>query len=142
MNKLKTSISLVIKYRIVIMIVLGVLMAIAGYQTHKNLRIDNSLTIWFLEDDPSYKAYIDFQETFGSDEIFVAMFPVENAIGQTEMASLSQLTQTIEALPYVKTSFSLAKAKYPVYGTNKIVFDNLYTTKRSEKGLKLSLIHI
>lgn len=111
-------------------------MGLSSYQTLQKLRVDNSLSIWFLEDDPSYKAYIDFQEKFGSDEIFIAMLPVENAIGVVEMQKLEALHETIEALPFVKTSFSLAKAKYPIYANNKINFDALYNSKRSEKGLK------
>ncbi len=111
-------------------------MGVSGYQTLQKLRVDNSLSIWFLEDDPSYKAYIDFQEKFGSDEIFIAMLPVDNAIGEAEMQKLEGLHKTIEALPFVKTSFSLAKAKYPIYANNKINFDDLYNPKRSEKGLK------
>jgi predicted RND superfamily exporter protein len=52
------------------------------------------------------------------------------------MTNLAELHKSIEALPYVKTTFSLAKAKYPIYANNKINFDDLYDVKRSEKGLK------
>ena len=136
MRNLKHTIGIIIKFRIAIIVVLSVLMGISSYQTIKRLRVDNSLSIWFLDDDPSYKAYIDFQEKFGSDEIFIAMFPVENAIGTSEKTQLLKLHDAIDALPFVKTSFSLAKAKYPIYANSKINFDNLYNTQRSEKGLK------
>ena len=136
MNRLKNIVQVIIKFRITIIAILAVLMILAGHQTINKLSVDNSLSIWFLEDDPSYKAYIDFQETFGSDEIFIAMLPVKNAIGEDEVNVLERLHKDIEALPYVKTTFSLAKAKYPIYTNNKINFDNLYNPKRSEKGLK------
>ena len=136
MKRLEQVISSIIKFRVAIIVILALLMGVSGYQTLKKLSVDNSLSIWFLEDDPSYKAYIDFQENFGSDEIFIAMLPVENAIGEAEMAQLNTLHKQIGALPYVKTTFSLAKAKYPIYANNKINFDDLYTEKRSEKGLK------
>ncbi|MEW4922167.1 MMPL family transporter [Algibacter sp. 2305UL17-15] len=136
MKKLEDVIKTIIRFRLIIIVVLAVLTGIAGYQTLHKLKVDNSLTIWFLEDDPSYKAYIDFQEEFGSDEIFIAMLPVENAIGALEREKLIKLHENIEALSFVKTSFSLAKAKYPIYANNKINFDDLYNTKRSEKGLK------
>ena len=64
------------------------------------------------------------------------MFPVENAIGDLEKENLLELHEVIDALPYVKRSFSLAKAKYPIYTNTKIKFDDLYNTKRSEKGIK------
>lgn len=136
MAKLKIFVKTLIKYRVVILALLTVLMALAGYQTINKLKIDNSLTIWFLEDDPSYQAYIDFQEKFGSDEIYVAMFPVDNALSEEANSKLKALTKDIERLPYVKTSFSLAKAKYPLYANGNIQFLELYNSKRSEKGLK------
>ncbi|WP_179344560.1 efflux RND transporter permease subunit [Winogradskyella ursingii] len=136
MRKLQNIISTIIKFRIAIIAVLAILMIVSAYQTINKLNVDNSLGIWFLEDDPSYKAYIDFQENFGSDEIFIAMLPVENAIGETEINTLKNLHKDFENLPYVKTTFSLAKAKYPIYANSKINFDDLYNSKRSEKGLK------
>jgi predicted RND superfamily exporter protein len=136
MERLKKIIATIIKFRIAIIAVLLVGMGVSGYNTFHKLSVDNSLGIWFLEDDPSYRAYIDFQENFGSDEIFIAMLPVKNAIGKTEISSLKALHQRIEALPYVQTSYSLAKAKYPIYANNTITFDELYNSKRSEKGLK------
>ena len=136
MEPLRKIIARIIKFRIAIMTVLTFAMGLSGYHTVTKLSVDNSLGIWFLEDDPSYRAYIDYQQNFGSDEIFIAMLPVENAIGKTEVTSLKELHQRIEALPYVQTSFSLAKAKYPIYANNSLNFDGLYNSKRSEKGLK------
>ncbi|ARV09775.1 RND transporter [Winogradskyella sp. PC-19] len=136
MERLRKIIAAIIKFRVAIIAVLAIAMGFSGYNTLNKLSVDNSLGIWFLEDDPSYKAYIDFQESFGSDEIFIAMLPVENAIGEAEVSALKELHQKIEALPYVQTSFSLAKAKYPIYANKTINFDDLYNPKRSEKGLK------
>ena len=118
------------------MIVLALLMALSGYQTVQKLSVDNSLAIWFLEDNPSYKAYINYQEEFGSDEIFVGMIPVENALDSLNIQRLSQLHERIDTLWCVKTSFSLAKAEYPVYANGEITFQPLYDTRRSERGLK------
>ena len=136
MERLRKIIVTIIKFRIGIIAVLAMAVGFSGYNTLNKLSVDNSLGIWFLEDDPSYLAYIDFQQNFGSDEIFIAMLPVENAIGETEVSALKELHQRIESLPYVQTSFSLAKAKYPIYANNTINFDGLYNLKRSEKGLK------
>ena len=83
---LNKTIQVIIKYRMAIMAILIALTGIGLFQTAEKLKVDNALSIWFLEDDPSYKAYIDFQKEFGSDEIFIAMFPVENAIGAFETA--------------------------------------------------------
>ncbi|RZN83864.1 MAG: RND transporter [Winogradskyella sp.] len=136
MERLKNIIAFIIKFRIAIIAVLLIAMGFSGYQTMNKLSVDNSLGIWFLEDDPSYKAYIDYQEQFGSDEIFVGMIPVENAIEEANILQLKKLHTALDSLWYVKTSFSLATAKYPIYAKNKLRFDDLYTSKRSEKGLK------
>lgn len=136
MKKLKKIIAAIIKFRIAIIAVLAIAMGISGYQTLNKLSVDNSLGIWFLEDDPSYRAYIDYQERFGSDEIFVGMLPVENALKETNILQLNKLHTALDSLWYVKTSFSLATAKYPIYANNKLNFDDLYTSKRSESGLK------
>ena len=136
MKQIEQIIKQIIRYRFAIIAILFVLMGVSGFQTLKNIKIDNSLSIWFLEDDPSYKAYIDFQEEFGSDEIYIAMFPAKNALDSNEIETLSRLHRAIDSLSYVKTTFSLAKAKYPIYSNKKIVFDDLYNSKRSENGLK------
>lgn len=136
MKKLENLISKIIKFRLLIIAFLLIAIGFSGYNTLNKLSVDNSLGIWFLEDDPSYKAYIKFQEEFGSDEIFIAMLPVEKAIGKVEVDALKTLQNQIEALPYVKTTFSLAKAKYPIYANKKINFDNLYNENRSDKGQK------
>jgi predicted RND superfamily exporter protein len=133
---LSKAIKIIIKYRIAIIVTLIALSGFSAFKTATRLRVDNSLSIWFLEDNPSYKAYINFQEDFGSDEIFIAMLPVENAIGSSEKTKLLKLHQSIDSLSYVKTSFSLAKAKYPIYANSKINFDDFYNTERSEKGIK------
>lgn len=136
MNILETIIQTIIKLRVAIMAALLVLVGFSGYQTSQKLSVDNSLGIWFLEDNPSYRAYIDYQETFGSDEIFVGMIPVENALAASEINHLKQFHKAIDSLWYVKTSFSLATAKYPIYNNKSILFNTLYNPKRSEKGQK------
>ena len=62
MKNLKIIIPIIIKYRIAIIAVLAILMGFSGYQTLNKLSVDNSLSIWFLEDDPSYKAYMVMQK--------------------------------------------------------------------------------
>jgi uncharacterized protein len=133
---LHKSIGFVIQFRW-LLIVLGVLIVgISGLQTLKKLSIDNSLGIWFLEEDPSYKAYIEYQETYGSDEIFIVMLPVSNALEQKNFDLLRALNNSLDSMPFVQTAYSLAKAKYPVIAGKKVSFRPLYEEKRSEKSIK------
>ena len=133
---LHKSIGFVIQFRW-LLIVLGVLIVgISGLQTLKKLSIDNSLGIWFLEEDPSYKAYIEYHETYGSDEIFIVMLPVSNALEQKNVDLLRALNNSLDSMPFVQTAYSLAKAKYPVIAGKKVSFRPLYEEKRSEKSIK------
>lgn len=136
MKQLQRIITFIIQIRIVIIFLLVGIMVFSSYQTIKNLAVDNSLSIWFLEDNPSYNAYIEYQKEFGSDEIFVAMLPVDNGLKEENVIKLRQLHKAIDSLWFVNESFSLAKAKYPIYANSAISYDDLYTNKRSEKGLK------
>ena len=113
-----------------------VLLALSTYSTLKNLKVDNSLAIWFLEDNPEYKAYIDYQEQFGSDEVFVGMIPVPNALDSLEIKKLERLHHQIGRLWYVNTTFSLANAEYPIYNNGTFVFSPLYNSQRSENAIK------
>ena len=135
-SSLEKSIGFVIQFRLVFMSLMGLLMVLSGVYTLKNLSIDNSLGIWFLEEDPSYQAYIEYQETYGSDEIFMVMLPVPNALDQDQIDQLEALNTALDKLPFVETAYSLAKAKYPVIVGKKLRFRPLYEEKRSEKSIK------
>jgi predicted RND superfamily exporter protein len=135
-SSLEKSIGFVIQFRLVFMSLMGLLMVLSGVYTLKNLSIDNSLGIWFLEEDPSYQAYIEYQETYGSDEIFMVMLPVPNALDQDQIDQLKALNTALDKLPFVETAYSLAKAKYPVIVGKKLRFRPLYEEKRSEKSIK------
>lgn len=136
MTRLKNIIVKIIRFRIAIIVVLAVLMGFSAYQTLNKLTVDNSLGIWFLENNPSYRAYIDYQEEYGSDEIFVGMVPVENALDDENIQRLNRFHEAVDTLWFVKTSFSLAKAQYPIYANNAIQFQALYDARRSQRGLK------
>ena len=135
-SSLEKSIAFVIQFRLIFISLMGLLIGLSGVYTLKNLSIDNSLGIWFLEEDPSYKAYIEYQETYGSDEIFMVMLPVPNALDKDQIDQLKALNTALDELPFVETAYSLAKAKYPVLVGKKLRFRPLYEEKRSEKSIK------
>jgi predicted RND superfamily exporter protein len=107
----------------------------SSYLIVNNLKIDNSLSIWFLEDDKDYKQYIQFQEEQGSNEIIIAMIPVNNVLKNESVTLLSELHNEIDSLIYVVNTISLANARYPIYGNGKINYRRIYNEKRSEKSL-------
>ncbi|MCW1952619.1 MAG: hypothetical protein KIH80_000380 [Flavobacteriia bacterium] len=90
------SISWVDRYKIWLLIGFSCVLGLSAYTALKTLRIDNGLGLWFLEDNPSYKSYIDYQKTYGSDEIIIVMIPSENPLDPKGLARLESLSQVLE----------------------------------------------
>lgn len=102
-----------------------------AYQTAQNLRVDNSVSIWFLEDYPGYQSYLKFQHERGSDEIVIAMLEVEDALDSTHLKSLRALHQQADTLPGVHATFSLANAQYPIYSNRRLYYRPLFPSGRT-----------
>ena len=65
------------RFRFVVLAVVLGITGFFGYQT-TSLRFDNSLNIWFLDDDPDLLAYRDFLDRFETDEsIILLLEPTE-----------------------------------------------------------------
>lgn len=112
------------------------LLTIAGaLSTAVNLRINNAISIWFLEDNADYQDYLQFQQERGSDEIIIAMLPVKEALKDTAIQLLQALHQQIDSLPDVTATFSLANARYPVYSNKKIYYRPVYQPGRTPEQI-------
>lgn len=111
-------------------------MIIGSLQTLRLLKVDNSLGIWFLENNATYQEYLTFQEEQGSDEIVIVMIPTEDPLGEHHISKLEQLHRRIDTLAYVKTTFSLANAKYPIYSNRKLFYRNIYQTDRNRENIE------
>ena len=129
------AINFFIRYRIAIISVLAILSSIGLFQTVTTLKVNNSLSIWFLEDNPDYQEYIKFQEEYGSDEVFIVMFDAKGGFSEANIETLSKLHKDIDSLPYVNATFSIANAKYPIYANSKVYYRNIYDSKRSKRSL-------
>ena len=71
-----------------------------GVQTA--LKVDNSLTVWFLESDPTLEAYHDFQANFGNDEVVIVMVKDDRTLlTPAYFNAFTKLTNVLEALPDV-----------------------------------------
>ena len=74
------------------------LTALAAWQAGK-VGVDNSLRIWFLDDDPHLVAYRSFERRFGSDEVAVIVF--QRAGGMARGAGLELLRRAAAELAAV-----------------------------------------
>jgi len=134
-NNFQRSLLFIIRFRWFFALLL-LLATIAGaLSTAVNLRINNAVSIWFLEDNPDYQDYLQFQQGRGSDEIIIAMLPVEEALSDTAIQLLNQLHQEIDSLPDVTATFSLANARYPVYSNRKIYYRLIYQSGRTAEQI-------
>ncbi len=135
-------IQFVLDYRKVVIILLTIAMFAGLGQTLRLLEVNNTLSIWFLEDNAAYQEYLTFQEEQGSDEVIIVMIPTEDALSENHIAKLQKLHQKTDSLPYVKETFSLANAKYPIYSNRKIYYRNIYQANRSRENTEKLLAEI
>jgi predicted RND superfamily exporter protein len=70
--------------------------------------IDNSVGIWFLEDDPDLSRYRDFTRTFGDREWTIAVVRGASIRAPRFRSDLAAATREIAALPDVERSLSIA----------------------------------
>jgi uncharacterized protein len=97
------------RYR-VLCIALGFCALMGFLATH--LIVDNSLTAWFVDDDPAAINYQDFRDKFGNDEVVVITIQGEDsAISVNRLERLAQVTKSLEANPSLARVRSFANAK-------------------------------
>jgi len=132
----QNSISFILKNRIIISVSILFLCVISLVSISKNIKVDNSIQIWFLDDDPIFKDYLAFQKEQGSDEVLFLMIPANNVFSKEHIATLQNLHTKIDALDNVNTTYSIAKVQYPIYANKKLYFKNIIEGKRSEKAIK------
>lgn len=92
---------------------LALALAVAGVarSIHEHGRVprDNSLEIWFLEDDPALVRYREFLAEWGNDEaIVVAVFDEEGVLRAETLEVISLLSERISALKRVERVTSLS----------------------------------
>ncbi|MEL7220729.1 MAG: MMPL family transporter, partial [Bacteroidota bacterium] len=125
------TISFILRFRLAILVVLGLVVLGGLTQTARQLTVNNSLSIWFLDNNPKYQSYLAFQEAQGSDQIVVAMLAVDSLYTPTDFEKLNRLHTALDSLPFVNTTLSLANLKYPLYANKKIVYRDFYGADRS-----------
>ncbi len=129
-------IQFVLDYKKAIIFLLLVAMIAGAGQTMRLLKVDNSLSIWFLEDNADYQEYLSFQAEQGSDEVVIVMIPEEDALSYKSIQKLQQLHERTDTLPYVEATFSLANAKYPYYLDQQIQYKNIYRPEESRENIQ------
>ena len=134
---LKTIVAAIIKFQRPIGVLILSLSIFSFYQLSK-IKIDNSLSIWFVKDDVTYESYTAFQRDSGSDEIIIASIPIVFERLAVEEDLIQVLQNALSNNPVVLKTYSLFDANYPLLVGNKLVPARLYDSRRSDASqLKL-----
>lgn len=125
----------IIRFRAGIILLLAIGLAISACQIVRHISIDNSLSIWFLDNNPAYQEYLVFQEQQGSDQIIVIMVPTDDPFSKEHIDKLKKLHVASDSLSYIHTTLSLANAQYPLYANNKLYFRDIYSVDRNSEWM-------
>lgn len=78
------------------------------------VQVDNSLEAWFLRNDPSLRAYQDFQQRFGNDEVvIVGIHDPQTLLTPAYFARFRALSRALERLPGVAAVIGPGNAVVP-----------------------------
>lgn len=79
----------------------------------ESLRVDNSLSVWFKENDPVLETYEQFQSTFGSDEVVVIIYKPTDETLSSSIQRLNNLTLKMEQMEEVNLVSSINTIQVP-----------------------------
>ena len=134
---LETTVAAITKHKRLIAVFLFFILITSFYHLSK-IKIDNSLSIWFVKEDATYESYKAFQEDSGSDEIIIASIPIRFQELKVQEPLVRALQDTLRQNIAVFKTYSLFDANYPIYVGGELVPTKLYDSKRSNPSqLKL-----
>lgn len=97
-------------------ITLGLGVLIAPY-LKPALQIDNSLTAWFIQEDPALQSYYEYQDSFGNDELLILVYHRPEGLMQTEpLERIKALSDSLTKLDGVARVYGPASSQVPVTG--------------------------
>ena len=100
---------LIIGHRKVVLVLLVLTGLLLGSQTPTEF--DNSLTIWFLDDDPDVRSYNEFLELFETDEFLAVGVVADDVFQPDALADIDRLTTALSELERVLRATSLTSAE-------------------------------
>lgn len=92
-------------------LIAGLVLAIAGYFASfaPQVEQDNSIGIWFVENDPSYQRYLAFQDEFGGDDVVaIAYHRPPSVFTEPALNAIRTATRRLEALDGIADVISIA----------------------------------
>jgi len=102
--------------------------ALLGSYFIKNILIDNSIELWFLENDLTLVAYNEFKTVYGNDEVIISMIDAgEGGIFTPEFLNkLKKASLDIEKNTDIRRVLSIGKAPYiGLRGAQDLIVEDL-----------------
>ncbi len=101
----------VVRWRWVLLGALVTSMIALGWGATQALPPDNSLRVWFMDDDPRFADYDAYKDTFGHDEIIaVHLHPDGDVFTEATLKEIAEVTTAIDDLEHVARVYSVLDA--------------------------------
>ena len=124
MNKI---FEILLKYYRTIGIVLILLFFVSSYYVAKN-KIDNSIKIWFLPEDPVFVNYMDFQKKYGNDDVVAVLISYDkNILDKKIITDLVTVENKLKQLTYVDKINTFASSQYLLSNEEGIKVESVVT---------------
>ncbi|WP_237144025.1 efflux RND transporter permease subunit [Pontibacter pamirensis] len=102
--------------------------------------VDNSLTVWFLEDDPALIPYRTFQERFGNDEVIILVVKDKKSLlSQKHFNAFIKLSEELETIPEVAGVLGPGNATIATYSPLGSTTRSLLTSNTDTAQVKMTL---
>jgi predicted RND superfamily exporter protein len=107
---MKKATDFIIKMRIPILVFILIVTVFFAFQL-KDLRIDNSVEGFVVDNDPDKIYFEKFREIFGSDEIIIIGFKVDNVFDTEFLSLVDELTRKLDKYKNIDEVVSLTNVK-------------------------------
>jgi hypothetical protein len=117
-----------------------ILLVIAGLPYFKKALIpNNELSLWFVENDPTLKAYQDFCDRYGNDRsIMILAYDPKGIFQHTRIQQIKKITQQVVEIEGIKNVHSLTNIKdlfrVRVNDTLRIRYESPFLNKNTENS--------
>lgn len=98
---------------------------VAGYFATK-IRFENSVEIWFNEDDQNWTVYRDYVERFESDQFAFVAIAADDVFAPDVLGFIAQLTEAFTDVPHAGRVRSIQNVGIPVADGGAVFIDPLY----------------
>ena len=99
--------SIILKYRILFFVLIGLLTGFFGYYVNK-VKTDNSIEVWLKQDDPKLGYYYDFIDKFGDEEFLIIVVDGNDLFTGNKLRLIGNIANRLKEVEGVREVISLA----------------------------------